>query len=234
MRRNTESRIKAWYKQYINSLIQKDIKEIERIDHPEKMLKLLKLTAYYSAKLVNFSELGDKLSLDNVTVKKYLGLLEQLFLLKPLSAWHTNEYKRLVKTPKLHLVDTGLICAVRDISCDYLRDHPEELGSLLESFVINELQKQAAWIDEDLLFYHYRDKDKLEVDCIIENSRGKCFAVEVKASATLTSKDFQGLKRFKEVAKGNFKLGVLLYDGDHVTSFGDGLFAVPLGALWAG
>ena len=195
-------------------------------------LKLLKLTAYYSAKLVDFSEISGKINLDNETTKKYIQLIEQLFLLKQLPAWHSNEYKRLIKTPKLHLSDTGLACAVRDIDEDYLMNHPGEIGFLLETFVINELQKQAAWIDQNISSYHYRDKDKVEVDCIIENARGDYFAVEVKASATLMTQDFQGLKRFKGIAKDRFKIGILLYDGEQTISFGENLFAVPVSALW--
>jgi predicted AAA+ superfamily ATPase len=232
IQRKTKERIKTWYKQYINSLIQKDIKEIEYIDHPDKMLKLLKLTAYYSGKLTNFAEIGHKLGLDRLTIKKYIGLLEQLFLLKRLPAWHINEYKRLVKTPKLHLSDTGLICAIRDIDSDYLLNNPGEIGSLLETFVINELQKQAVWLEQDVSFYHYRDKDKLEIDCIIENARGDCFAVEVKASSTLVSRDFHGLKKFKNLAGDHFKFGILLYGGNKTMAFGDKLFAVPIESLW--
>lgn len=233
LQRNTKQRTKAWYKQYIHSLIQKDIKELDHIDHPEKMSKLLKLTAYYSAKLVNYSEIGGKLNLNNETTKKYTRLIEQLFLLKPLPAWHSNEYKRLIKTPKLHLSDTGLACAARDLDENYLMNHAGEIGFLLETFVVNELQKQAAWLEQDINFYHYRDKDKVEVDCIIENARGDCFAIEVKASATLKQEDFHGLKRFKTIAKHHFKIGILLYDGEQTMSFGENLFAVPISALWS-
>ena len=233
VKRKTETRIQTWYKQYVNSLIQKDVKEVGHLDHIEKMLKLLKLTAYYSGKLVNFLELGDILSLNSETTKKYIHLLEQVFLVKQLSAWQTNEYKRLIKTPKLHMTDTGLTCSLRGINQTALLQHPENFGVLLETFVINELQKQAGWMNEELTFYHYRDKDKVEVDCIIENAQGDCFAIEIKAAATLTSKDFHGLQRFKSIAGERFKFGVLLYDGDITTAFGDNLFAVPLGALWS-
>lgn len=88
-------------------------------------------------------------------------------------------------------------------------------------------------MDELLSFYHYRDKDKVEVDVIIENAMGECFAIEVKAAATLSAKDFAGLKRFQSVASDRFRVGILLYDGDHTTAFGDHLYAVPLGALWS-
>ena len=110
---------------------------------------------------------------------------------------------------------------------------PGDFGLLLESFVYNELRKQAVWVDEPLSFYHYRDKDKVEVDVIIENAMGDCFAIEVKAAATLSAKDFAGLKRFQSVADDRFRIGILLYDGDHTTAFGDKLYAVPLGALWS-
>jgi len=233
LQRTTQQRTATWYKQYINSLVQKDIQDILHVNHSKKMLDLLKLTAFYSGKLVNLTELANKLDLDRLTIKKYLGLLENLFLLKHLPAWHSNEYKRLVKTPKLHLIDTGLMCAIRNINNVSLLAQPNEFGHLLESFVYNELQKQACWINEDLQFYYYRDKDKVEVDCIIENASGDYFAIEIKASATLTSSDFVGLNRFKAIANKQFKLGILLYDGDHTTAFGDRLFAVPIGALWS-
>jgi len=233
LQRTTEKRSSAWYKQYTNTLIQRDIQDFSNIDYPELIIKLLNLTAYYSGKLVNYAELGSKIGLNTATTKKYLSLLEHLFLVEKLPAWHTNEYKRLIKTPKIHMVDTGMICAVRGISSQRLIKNPDEIGSLLESFVYNELRKQSEWIDEPIYFYHYRDKDKVEVDIIIENGVGDCFAIEVKAGATITTKDFTGLKRFQNIAAKRFKYGILLYDGEHTTSFGDNLYAVPLGALWS-
>jgi len=233
LKRASERRSQAWYQQYLGSLIQRDIRDLTHIDHPDLMAKLVRLTAFYAGKLVNLTELGSKLGLDGLTIKKYLGLLEQLFLVEQLPAWHTNEYKRLVKTPKLHSIDTGMMCAVRGLNRERLLKQPGDFGLMLESFVYNELRKQAVWIEEPLNFYHYRDKDKVEVDVIIENAMGDCFAVEVKAAATLNAKDFSGLKRFRHVAGERFRMGVLLYDGDHTTAFGDQLFAVPLGALWS-
>jgi uncharacterized protein len=233
LQRKTEERTAAWYEQYTNSLVQKDMADLDAIDHPDKMLELLQLAAYYSGKLINFNELGAKLGLSAATTRKYLSLIEQLFLLRKLPAWHTNEYKRLVKTPKLHLTDTGLVCAIRDIDSRRLISDPTKLGPLLETFVINELKKQGVWLRKKISFYHYRDKDKVEVDCIIENADRDCFAIEVKASATIVNSDFKGLRRFKDIAKDRFKIGLLLYCGEQTLSFGDGLFAVPVSALWA-
>ena len=233
IQRANERRRQAWYQQYTSTLIQRDIRDLTHIDHPDLMAKLLKLTAFYAGKLVNLTELGGKLGLDRLTIKKYMALLEQLFLVEQLPAWHSNEYKRLVKTPKLHSVDTGMMCAVRGLNQERLLKQPGDFGLVLESFVYNELRKQSVWIDEPLYFYHYRDKDKVEVDVVIENTMGDCFAIEIKAAATLNTKDFTGLKRFQSVAGDRFKIGVLLYDGDHTTAFGDNLYAVPVGALWS-
>jgi len=233
LQRTSERRIAAWYQQYVSILIQRDIRDLPHIDHPQLMTKLLQLTAFYAGKLVNLTELGRKLELDRLTIKKYMAMLEQLFLVSQVSAWHTNEYKRLVKTPKMHPIDTGMMCAIRGFSRDRLRQQPEDFGLLLESFVYNELCKQATWLDEPLSFYHYRDKDKVEVDIIMENALGDCFAIEVKAAATLSANDFTGLTRFQTVAGSRFKLGLILYDGDHTTAFGKQLFAVPIGALWS-
>jgi len=232
VQREKESRIQAWYKGYIQTLIQKDIRDLGHIEHHDTMTLLLEVLALYSGKLVNFSELGEKVGLNRLTVKKYIALLEQLFLVDTLHPWHTNAYKRLIKTPKIHLIDTGLACATRGLGREKLATHPELFGALLETFIFNELKKQASFIDEGLRFYHYRDKDQVEVDILIENSLGELIAIEIKSAATITGKDLTGLKKLKDIVKDKFKLGIILYDGDHSTSFGSHLFAIPIAAVW--
>ena len=233
LQRKSEHRKTAWYNQYVNALIQRDIRDLGSIHHPEMMNKFIKLEALHVGKLVNYSELGSKLGIAHTTAKKYLSLLEQLFLFELLPAWHNSETRRLVKTPKLHAIDTGFICAARGISQEGLRNNPNQMGPLLESFVFNELRKQAEWLNEPIVFSHYRDKDKVEVDLVLENTTGECFGIEIKAAASLSSRDFIGLNRLKNTLGQKFKFGVLLYDGDHTTAFGDRLFAVPLATLWS-
>ena len=233
IQRKKESRVKSWYNAYLYTLIQKDIRDLGHIEHHSDMTKLLTVLSLYSGKLINFSELGERVNLDRITVKKYMDLLEQLFLIDSLSPWHTNAYKRLIKSHKLHVVDTGIICASRDLSQEKLIAYPELYGGLLESFVFNELKKQSNFIEDKLYFSHYRDKDKVKVDIIIENSLDEIIAIEVKAASTINQKDLTGLKKLKEIAKSRFKIGILLYDGDLTTSFGDNLYAVPIAALWS-
>lgn len=233
LQREKEPRIRAWYESYLQSLMQKDIRDLGQIEHHSDMVKLVEILALYSGKLINFSDLGKKVGLNRVTVKKYFSLLQQLFLIEILPAWHSNATKRLVKTPKMHVTDTGIICAARGISTEQIRTNPDLYGSLLESFVFNELRKQSYFSDQKVKFSHYRDKDKVEVDVIIENSIGEVIGIEVKAASSISQKDLQGLKKLKEMTNKRFKIGVLLYDGDHTASFGDNLFAVPIASIWS-
>lgn len=233
LQRKTERRRFAWYQEYINALIQRDIQDLAKIDHLDAMAKLVKLCGYYSGKLINLTDFGNNLELDRNTIKKYLGLLTQLFLVDKLPAWHSNEYKKLIKAPKMHVTDTGLICAMRSLGREKLVQQGKDFGFLVETFVYNELRKQSVWIEEPLIFYHYRDNDKIEVDIIIENGAGHYFAIEVKATASLKATDFLGLQHFKKITGDRFKMGILLYDGDHTTAFGDNLFAVPIASLWS-
>lgn len=232
LQRSNPKRRMLWYKSYINALILRDARDLGQITHIKELEKLMHMICFYSAKLVNFSDLGAKIKLNHVTVQKYLSLLEQLFLVETLPAWHSNEYKRLVKAPKIHVSDTGLISAIRGVTTDKLFQNAKELGSLLESFVFNELKKQASWLDEPINFYHYRDKDKVEIDLILENQVGNHVAIEIKASATVMGSDFNGIKKFQTIIGEKFARGIVLYDGEEVVPFGEKLLAIPISALW--
>ena len=226
-------RAAAWNLQYVNDLAMKEMRSFEEVRHPKEMIDLLRLIGMQTGQLVNYAELGRKLGLNQVTVNKYLALLGQLFLVEKLPGWHFREDRRLTKSPKMHIADTGLACAVRSLTREQLVRQPKKFGLLAGSFVYSELRKQAAWTGGFLSFYHYRDTNDNEVDVVIENGEGEYFAIKVKATASLTPRDLHGLKRFQEDAGMRFRFGVLLYDGDHTSCFGDNLFAVPTAALWS-
>lgn len=231
--RSSEGRRATWYMQYLNSLIQKDLSDIAHIEHVRIMPQFLKTLAVFSANLINLTNIGETVEISRQTTGRYLQLLEQLFLVELLPAWHKNELKQLAKTPKMHFVDTGLLCALRKINTIKLKSDITLFGHLLETYVYCELKKQASWLDQSISFYHYRDKDKYEVDFVLEGAGGEIIGIEVKATATLKASDFIGLRKLKESAKQDFHMGILLYDGDVTTSFGENLYAVPLGALWS-
>ncbi len=106
-------------------------------------------------------------------------------------------------------------------------------GPILETFVFSELQKIATWSDERCTFSHFRDKDKNEVDIVLENRRGQVVGIEVKASATVSPKDFSGMRKLAEACGKKFVQGLVLYDHDQVVPFADNMFAAPLSSLWS-
>lgn len=166
------------------------------------------------------------------TIRDYVTLLERLFLLEQLPPWHSNRLSRLIKTPKLHLCDTGLAAALLRVDAEGLLRDRALLGQLLETFVLQELRRMASWHAEPIAFHHFRDKDGAEVDIVLERATHEVAGVEVKAAASVTEADFRGLRKLQSAAGERFRCGVVLYDGEHALSFGAGLLAVPIRALW--
>jgi predicted AAA+ superfamily ATPase len=154
------------------------------------------------------------------------------FLLEQLPPWHTNRLSRLIKTPKLHMGDTGVACTLLSLDEEALLKDRTTLGPLVETFVYQELRRQASWHEADVRFSHFRDKEGVEVDVVLERGAGVVAGVEVKAGATVTAADFRGLRKLKAAAGSRFSSGVVLYDGEASVPFGDGFFAVPIRALW--
>jgi len=196
------------------------------------MPQLLRALANHAGQLTNFSQLGGQLRLDDKTVRRYTRILEHVFLVRRIEPWFRNDLKRIVKTPKLHFLDAGLLSVLLGANSERLAIDRSPFGAILESFVISEIHKIASWSNIDVRFSHYRDKDQDEVDLIIENEAGSLVAVEVKASATVSAADFNGLRKVAAAAGSNFRLGIVLYDGETVVPFGHGLFAAPLSCLW--
>lgn len=230
--RKRQDRRTIWFQQYIKSIVQKDLKDLGKIEHINVMPKLIRLLASQSSELINYTEIGNKLGITRQTVAHYLQLLEQLYLFESLPAWHKNEAKRVVKTPKIHIVDTGLLCALKRIREENIANNPHVFGRFLESYVVNEIKRMSTWYDEPLEFSHYRDKDQIEVDLMLETHSGITIAIEVKAAATLVNSDFNGLRRVQNLVGKEFLMGIILYDGDHTIQHGDKLFSVPIGCLW--
>ena len=193
---------------------------------------MLQGAAGQTAQLFNLSALAGPFQISRPTIGDYIALLERVFLLERLPPWHSNRTSRLIKTPKLHLGDTGVGCALLGVDAAALKQDRPLLGQLLETFVFQELRRQASWHERDLRFHHFRDKDGAEVDLVVERSARELAGVEVKAGATVTSRDFRGLRRLASVAGRRFRAGVILYDGEASVGFGDGMFAVPIRLLW--
>lgn len=229
--RKDPRRRSAWYRDYVETFIQRDVRDLARIRSFEALPRLLAAAAGQTARLVNVTDLASPFSLSRPTIRDYMTLLERVFLLEELPPWHKNRLSRLVKTPKLHVVDTGVACTLLGLDAPALTRDRATLGQLLETFVFQELRRQASWGGSDVRFHHFRDKDGGEVDIVLE--RGTQVAgIEVKASATVVVADFRGLRKLAEAASKHFAAGVVLYDGESSAGFGDNMFAVPLRAIW--
>lgn len=231
--RSRWERRQDWHLDYAEAILKRDVRDIARVDQLDRMPDLLRVLAEHSGNLVNFTELGAALGMNHVTIRRYVGVIENLFLMSTLRPWFTNALKRLVKSPKLHFLDSGLLASLRGVSPDQLRRNRTAFGPLLETFVFAELLKLASWDDGRCAFYHFRDKDRNEVDLVIEDRRGRIVGVEVKASATVRPGDFAGLRRLKAACGERFRLGLVLHDHDLTIPFGDRLAAAPISSLWS-
>jgi predicted AAA+ superfamily ATPase len=232
LRRLSWPRRQDWYGDYIDAIVQRDVRDIAQVDQISQMPRLLRVLAEHSGQLVNYSAIGSSLAVNHVTTQKYVGIFESLFLVRTLQPWFSNKLKRLTKTPKIHFLDSGLLAALRDLSPDHIRDDRGKFGALLETFVFAEILKLASWADDRFEFSHFRDKQQNEVDIVIEDRRGRVTGIEIKAGATVTSSDFKGLRMLAEACGDRFVSGVVLYDHDKIVPFGERLHAAPLSVLW--
>ena len=193
---------------------------------------MLKYAAAQTAKLFYASRIGGRLAISQPTVSDYVEWLERIFVLQLLPAWRKDPVLRLIKTPKIHVTDTGLACALLKVDAARLEADRTMFGPLLETFVLQELCRQASWRDWKLTFSHFRDRNGMEVDIVLEQGVHRLAGIEVKAGSAVTVSDFRGLRRLRAVAGERFVAGVVLYDGALCKRFEPGLYAVPLRLLW--
>jgi predicted AAA+ superfamily ATPase len=230
--RTTARRRTTWARQYIESIIQRDIRDVASIEKLDQLPRLLRGLAQMAGQMCNYTQLGGQVGLDGKTTARYVGVFEQMYLLKRVDVWARNRLNRVVKTPKLQFIDSGLLATLVDLGTTEVQQDRSRFGNVLETFVYGELLKHTTTAEGDYRLLYYRDADKYEVDVVIENAAGQLVGVEVKASATVKPSDLRGLKKLASVAGDQFKMGVLLYDGTETMPLGDGFWAAPLSSLW--
>jgi len=230
--RPTAKRRITWARQYIDAIIQRDVRDVAEIDKLDQLPRFLHALTQTAGQMCNYARLGAQVGLDGKTVSRYIGVFEQMYLLKRIDVWARNQLKRVVKTPKLQFIDSGLLAMLTDVTVKDTRMDKSRYGHILESFVFGELLKHTTTADDDYRLLYYRDADKFEVDIVIENTAGKLVGIEVKASATVKDRDLRGLKKLAHLAGDQFTAGVLLYDGDEIMPLGSKLWAAPLSTLW--
>jgi hypothetical protein len=230
--RTRPDRRRAFFESYVTTLVSRDVRDLAAIEAPGALRRLLRLVSARTGGVLNHSELARTLGIPVSTLKRYLALLETLFLVHELPAWASNRGKRLVRAPKLHVVDTGLGAALAGIDVDLIRRDRTLLGPLLESFAAAELRKQTGWSEPRGVLHHFRTHAGQEVDLVLEDARGRVVGIEVKAAATVTGADLNGLRALAEIAGKAFVQGIVLHLGPASIPFGPNLVACPLSALW--
>jgi predicted AAA+ superfamily ATPase len=234
VQRRDRDRRAVWFSSYLSTILQRDVRDLARVDALVALPNLLKTLAARSAGLLNLAEVSRDISLPHSTLTRHLALLETIFLVHRLPAWSRNLGRRLIKAPKVHLLDTGLACNLLGVDERKLAKDRSLLGHLLESYVVGELRKQIAWSSPQTALFHFRSSAGAEVDVIAENPDGAVLALEIKATATVGAAEFAALQTLRETLGEAFRAGIVLYLGEQVVPFGDRLWLVPVSALWTG
>lgn len=230
--RTDATRRQAWFGSYVTTILERDVRDLANVAGLRDLPRLLRLAASRAMGLLNFADLSRDAAMPQTTLQRYWALFEATFLLRPLPPWHANLNLRLVKTPKVLLGDTGLLCHLLGLDAARLQADDLMTGPALECFVAGELTKQMAWSATQPSLFHYRTHTQQEVDFVLEDARGRLVGIEVKKTASPTSGDFKGLRHLSEQTGKRFLRGVMLYTGSTSVAFGSNLHAVPVSALW--
>lgn len=231
--RTTPRRRTAWARQYLDALIQRDVRDVAGIERLDSLPRFLRALAQLAGQLCNYTQLGGQVGLDHKTAARYVGIFEQMYLLRRVEVWASNRLNRIVKTPKLQFLDSGLLSTLVDFTPTLAPPDRPRFGKVLETFVYGELLKQTTTAESDYQLLYYRDHDQFEVDIVVENVRGQVIGLEIKAAASVAASDLRGLKRLASIAGPQFAMGVVLYDGTEVLPLGERFWATPLSTLWA-
>lgn len=230
--RRTARRRAAFFDAYLTSLIERDVKELAAIERRGELRRLLTLLAGNSGGLLVPASLATVSGIPRTTLNRYLELLSTVFLIKQIPAWSTNHTQRAIGTPKLAFVDTGIAAHLLGQDATRLGEPDGAAGPMTETFVLMELARQLTWSAERATLYHYRTKDKVEVDAVLQTPDGRVIAIQVKAGATIRSEDLAGLRHLAQRLDRRFLAGYVLYTGQQTLPFGERLRAVPIDALW--
>ena len=229
----------AWFRSYMEGRLYKDFETLHaaRGDYCSKLRALAPWLAGVSGNLLKYANIANGLELDDRLSKRYVEILELMHIVRRVPAWTRGRAKRVAtRMPKLHYVDTGLACHLLGLRREQQLLASPHYGGLLESLVFMECGKHAAWAEEAVALWHFRDNRKREVDIVLERADSRIVGVEVKASATVRQEDFKGLAALADFAGSAFERGVLFYGGPDALPFrfaGNRFHALPLGMLAA-
>jgi hypothetical protein len=232
VRRDPGRRRARFFDSYVTDLVTRDVQQISDIERPAEMRRLLSVVSARMGTLAVVQSIANDIALPRQTLSRYLDLLELIFVIKRIPAWSSNLTTRAISTPKLIVTDSGLGGRLIGMSEERAKDPTAPVGPLLENFAIGEVARQLTWAEEPVQLFHYRDRDQVEVDMVLEHAAGTVVGIEVKAAETVRTEDFRGLRHLANRLGDRFRAGIVLYAGEQQLSFGDRLTALPMAALW--
>lgn len=222
-----------WHRDYISALLERDLNDIARITQHKNMQELVNILAAWSGKFIDISAIGSGLSIRRPTLESYINALETLYLVERIYPWTHTDYERVGKQTKLYMTDSGLMTSILHWRMPQVELDPDRSGKLIETFIFNELATQIDASNGEYELFHYRDREKREIDLLIEREDHALLGIEIKAGSAISTADFKHLKWFKDnIVKNRPFIGVVLYSGEMAGSMGKNLWAVPYGALW--
>ena len=225
---------KRWHTDYVNAILERDLKEIARIHRKNAMRELVHTLAAWSGKFMDLAAIGSGLSIRRPTIETYINTLETLYLVERLYPWTKTDYARVGKQSRLFMVDSGLMTSLLSWKMDQVRLDSDRSGKLIETFTFNEIMAQVDVSDGRYELFHYRDREKREIDFLIEREDNALLGIEIKAGSAVEKKDFNHMRWFqKNLTKSQIFIGIILYTGEFPASFGNKLWAVPFGLLWS-
>lgn len=224
-----------WLKAYLAAMVQRDLRDLAKVERLSEVPAILSSLATRVRAPLNKTEVSSAVGIPRTSLDRYLTLLEHVFMVCRLPAWHTSRVKQITKSPKLLIVDSGLLMHLLRAGPDRLAGDDSLLGTVVECFVGMELAKHLAASRLRASLFHMRTATGAEIDFVLERGDGRVVGVEVKASATVRGDDFKHLATLRDrLGDDRFARGVVLYPGEERLPFGDRLEAWPLATLWSG
>jgi predicted AAA+ superfamily ATPase len=228
-------RRRMWFNNYLNRVLTRDAADVSRLPHLGQLPKLLSLLAAQSSGEFVRARIANAAGIPPNSLPSYLALLEDLYLIHTLPAWGDNLTKREIDRPKIALLDTGVVARLNNVAAEALGPGrvSDLAGALFETFVAGELRRSLGWSERYASLFHFRTRDGVEVDLVLEDDDRNIAGIEVKASSSVGISDFKGLMFLQDKLGDRFTHGVVLYTGDKALPFGERLTALPVQALWA-
>jgi uncharacterized protein len=223
-----------WFDDYLATLLQRDLAQLRTPRRNIDLARMLRLIGQRTASELVVAPLSSALGITADTAKDYLGLFESIYLHHTIPAWTAGGTGRVTHRPKLHVVDSGIATHLLGVNIDQLaKAGNSTAGHVLESFVAGELQRQIPWSIERPTMYHYRDKEKREIDVVLESRDGRVTAIEIKTAHDVDDDDFRHLRWFRDTLGDRFVHGIVAHLGPRTLPAGDRLTSMPISALWS-